>query len=124
MEIVVWIATGALAGLFLIAGLAKMLAPKEKLKDQGLEYVEDFSDTTIRIIGGLEILAAIGLILPGVTGIATVLVPVAATCLVFTMIAAIYVHVRRGETSEIPKNIAILALAAFVAFARFGPYPL
>jgi hypothetical protein len=43
-----------------------------------MTFMEDFTDGPIKAIGALEGLAAVGLILPGITGIAPVLVPLAA----------------------------------------------
>ena len=77
----------------------------------------------MKAIGALELLAAIGLVLPAVTGIAPVLVPLAGVGLGLLMIGAAVVHVRRGEVSFIAVNAALLAAAAFVAWGRFGPYP-
>jgi uncharacterized membrane protein YphA (DoxX/SURF4 family) len=76
----------------------------------------------IKARGVLEILAAIGLILPAALDIAPILVPLAATGLVLMMIGAIIVHSRRKETQALPINIILLLLAAFVAWGRFGPY--
>jgi hypothetical protein len=62
------------------------------------------------------------LILPAVTGIAPILVPLAATGLAITMVLAIVVHLRRGEAKVIAPNLVLLALAVFVAWGRFGDY--
>jgi DoxX-like family len=88
-------------------------------------WVEDFSDPTVRTIGALEVLAALGLLLPAVTGVAAVLVPIAAVGLVVLMVGAAATHRRRGELLPmIPINAALLLLAVVVAWARFGPYSL
>lgn len=121
MNVVLWIVAGVLAAAFLGAGLAKLTQPKAKLAKQ-MAWVEDFSQPTIRLIGTAEVLAAIGLILPAIFGIATVLVPLAATGLVIVMIGAIITHARRHEANLIVVNVILLALAAFVAWGRFGPY--
>ena len=120
MNIALWVAAGLLAVAFLAAGLSKLVQPKEKLAER-TPYVEDFSAGAVKAIGGLEVLGAIGLILPGITKIAPVLVPLAATGLALMMIGAIVVHLRRGE-KQIVVNIVLLALAVFVAWGRFGPY--
>ena len=88
--------------------------------DEG-DPAEGESRRTIRFIGIAEILGAIGLILPGATGIAAVLTPIAAVCLAVTMVLAAVVHGRRGETQAIVVNVVLLALALFVAVMRFGP---
>jgi hypothetical protein len=86
-------------------------------------YVEDMSDVQVKTIGGLEVLAAIGLILPSVLNVAPVLSGLAAIGLVLTTIGAIVLHVRRGETdARLAVNFMLLALALVVAWARFGPY--
>lgn len=123
MNIVLWVLQGLLAAAFLMAGLAKVSQPKDKLVKQ-MGWVEDFSENAVKGIGAVEILAALGLILPAATGIATILTPLAATGLVVTMILAGIVHVRRGEQSKLPINIVLLILVAIVAWGRFGPYSL
>ena len=72
MNTVLWIVAGLLALVFLGAGLMKALRPKEALATSGLAWVEDFSPAMVKTIGGLEVLAAIGLILPAVLDIAPV----------------------------------------------------
>ncbi len=124
MNVVLWVLAGLLAALFLFAGLGKLTQPKEKLLAQGsnMAWTEDFSDGPIKLIGALEVLAAIGLIVPALVKTATVLVPLAALGLVLLMIGAIVVHLRRGETQNVIVNGVLLVLAAVVAWGRFGPY--
>ncbi|GAA4228717.1 putative membrane protein YphA (DoxX/SURF4 family) [Streptosporangium album] len=121
MNVALWIAQGLLAAAFLFGGLTKATQPREKLAGN-MPWVQDFSDGQVKAIGTVEVLAAIGLIAPAVTGILPVLTPLAAVGLVITMIAAAVVHARRGEYPGIAVNVVLLALAAFVAWGRFGPY--
>ncbi|WP_048552824.1 DoxX family protein [Nostocoides japonicum] len=120
MNIALWVVAALLAVAFLMAGSMKVSRSKEKLASS-MGWVEDFSAGTVKFIGVMEILGAVGLILPAATGIATVLTPLAATGLAVTMVLAAIVHVRRGETSNIGVNIVLLLLALFVAVMRFGP---
>lgn len=120
MNIVLWIVAGVLALAFLAAGLMKVSQPKEKLA-ASMGWVDDFSPGTVKFIGTMEILGAIGLILPAATGIAPVLTPLAATGLAITMVLAAIVHGRRGEPQMILVNAVLLVLALFVAIMRFGP---
>src|SRR5262245_43285962 len=122
MNVLLWIFAGLLAGLFLGAGVTKLLRPKEKLAASGMAWTDDFSARTVKLIGTLEILAAIGLILPAVTGIAPVLVPLAALGLALLMASAAVVHARRREVPMIVGNVVLLILAAVVVWGRFGPY--
>ncbi|WP_327108259.1 DoxX family protein [Nonomuraea glycinis] len=122
MNIALWIVAGLLALLFLGAGAMKLTQPKAKLAASGLSWTEDFSDNTVKAIGGLEALAGLGLILPAALGILPVLTPLAATGLVLVMIGAAITHVRRKEYPVIAANVVLLVAAAFVAWGRFGPY--
>ena len=123
MDIALWIVAGLLAVVFLLAGGAKLTSKREDLIEQ-MAYIEDISDSTVKAIGAVEVLGAIGLILPGVTGISPVLVPLAAVGLGLDQIGAMVVHGRRGETRERPMNLLFIVMAAFVAWGRFGSYPL
>jgi uncharacterized membrane protein YphA (DoxX/SURF4 family) len=123
MNVLVWILQVLLAFAFLAAGVMKISQPRNKLATN-MGWVEDFSDNTVKLIGALELLAGIGLLLPAVTGVATVLVPLAAVGLALQMVLAALTHRRRGELQMIGINAVLLLLAVVVAWARFGPYPL
>jgi hypothetical protein len=121
MNVVLWVVAGLLAAAFLGSGVLKLSQPKEKLAAAGMGWTDDFSASTVKTIGGLELLAAIGLILPGALGIAAVLVPLAAVGLALIMIAAVITHARRHELPFIAINVVLLALALVVIVGRFGP---
>jgi uncharacterized membrane protein YphA (DoxX/SURF4 family) len=121
MNIALWIIAGLLAVAFLASGAMKLTQPKEKLAASGMGVVEDFSAGTVKAIGTLEVLAAVGLILPGALDIAPILVPLAAVGLVLLMVGAMITHLRRHEAQAIVVNLALLALAVLVAWSRFGP---
>lgn len=122
MNVVLWIVAGLLALAFLAAGGMKVAQPKEKLAASGMGWVDDFSPNAIKAIGTLEVLAAVGLVLPPLLDVAPVLAPLAALGLVLTMVGAAITHGRRGETQMIVVNLVLGALAAVVAWGRFGPY--
>ena len=96
MNVAMWIAAAVLAVAFLAAGAMKLTQPKEKLAQSGMGWTEDFSPGAIKAIGALEVLAAIGLILPAALDIVPDLVPVAAVGLVVLMLGAIVTHLRRN----------------------------
>lgn len=122
MNVALWIVAGILAAAFLAAGLSKALTPKDGLLPR-MPWVADFSAAQVKGIGIVEVLGAIGLILPGITKIAPILVPIAATGLAITMVLAFVMHARRGEAKQsIGPNFVLFALAVFVAWGRFGPY--
>src|SRR5829696_9855406 len=123
MNLSLWIVAGLLAFVYLLSGIAKLIVPKEKLATApGGGWVEDFSAGSVKAIGALEVLAAVGLILPAATGIAPVLVPLAAFGLVLIMVGAVITRIRRHEFKFMVADLAYLALAGFVAWGRFfGP---
>ena len=123
MNLFLWILQILLAAVFAGAGLTKLTQPKENLLDR-MAWVRDVPLTQVKALGAAEVLAALGLILPGLTGVATVLTPLAAVGLVIVMIGAIVVHARAKETPAVAVTVVLLILAAIVAWGRFGPYPL
>jgi uncharacterized membrane protein len=123
MNVVLWIVQGVLAAVFLMAAVMKATQPREKLLER-LPWVDDFSTGTVRFIGVMELLAAIGLILPAVTGVAVFLTPLAATGLVVMMLLAVLTHIRRREPGAIVFTAVLVLAAAFVAWGRLGPYSL
>jgi DoxX-like family len=122
MNLALWIIAGLLATVFLVAGANKLFIPRQKLaKAPGGGWVNDFSAGFIKTLGAVEILGAVGLILPAALDIAPVLVPLAAIGLATIMVGAAIVTYRRQEPKHVLVNLAYLALIAFVAVGRFGP---
>ena len=87
MKPLLWIAQGILAGVFLMTGTMKLLIKKESLVDK-MGFVEDFSQQQIYVFGLLEIVGALGVILPRMTGILPWLTPLAVVGLALTMTGA------------------------------------
>jgi uncharacterized membrane protein YphA (DoxX/SURF4 family) len=123
VNLALWIVAIVLAAGFAATGLMKLFVPKEKLVSSGQGWAQEVRPTSIRLIGVIELLGAAGLILPAVTHIVPILVPVAAIGLVLVMVGAAAVQARRKEATNIGVNIVLLAFAVFVAWGRFGPYP-
>ncbi|MEU1590844.1 DoxX family protein [Micromonospora sp. NPDC005710] len=124
MNLALWIAAGVLAAVALTGGITKTFVPKEKLAAaHGGGWTADASVGFVKTLGVLELLAAVGLILPAVLDIAPVLVPVTAICWVLLMVGAMITHLRLGEGTFVALNLVYLALAAFVAWGRLGPEP-
>jgi hypothetical protein len=122
MHLTLWIIAGLLAAVFAAGGVFKLSVPKEKLAAApGGGWVEGFSPRAIQALGVVDLLAAIGLVLPAVLGIAPIFVPLAAVGIVALMVGAVIVRLHHGAVQAIPVDLAYLALAAFVAWGRFGP---
>ena len=123
MNVALWIVTGVLAAAYLFGGAGKVIISKAKIAtvSASARWVEDFSAGSVKAIGALEMLGAVGLVLPAVLDIAPVLVPLAALGLVMVMIGAVLTRVRRREFKFMGVDLVYLGLAAFVAWGRLGP---
>ena len=105
MNTALWIIAGLLATVFLVAGSNKLFIPREKLaRAPGGGWVLDFSAGFVKALGAVEILGAVGLILPALLDIAPVLVPLAATGLATIVVGAAIVTYRRQEFKHVMLN--------------------
>jgi hypothetical protein len=115
MEIAYWIVGGLLALFYLYAGGLKVSRSQEQLRPM-MGWVDTVPMPLVRAIGAVELLGAIGLILPPLTGIAPGLAPAAAIGFVVLQIGAAALHVSRGESRLIGLNIVALLTAAATAW--------
>ncbi len=121
MSIALWIAQVLLAGMYGMAGNMKMFQPDSVRKNAQMTWAHDKQDEYIRFVGISELLGAVGLILPILTGILAWLTPVAAIGLSLIQLLAIFsVHLPKKEYNVIPVNIVLLALSVFVTYGRFA----
>lgn len=115
MKIASWIVQVLLALVFIASGSMKLFA-----FDQLAASAPALADqrALVTFIGVAELAGAIGLILPALTGIFPVLTTWAAVGLATIMVLATGFHLSRGEVSHAVVTVILLALAAFVIFAR------
>jgi putative oxidoreductase len=123
MNIALWVIQILLALAFLLAGVPKATQPIPTLSKR-LTWAKDVPAPFVRFIGVAEILGALGLILPALTGILPWLTVAAAIGLAVIMVAAIIFHILRGETNRIAFNIVFLLLLLFVTYGRIALAPL
>jgi uncharacterized membrane protein YphA (DoxX/SURF4 family) len=123
MNTALWVAQFLLAALFMLVGIMKLMMSREQAMERA-RYMEDLTEDQVRWIGTLEVLGAIGLIAPAVTGILPWLTPLAGVGFALTMVGATLLHWRRGEYPPIVMNLVLLGLAVFVAYGRFVVEPL
>ena len=110
-----WIVQGVLAVMFLLAGVPKLVMSAEQMAAPGpIQLPVAF----IRFIGVCEILGAIGMIVPGVTGIKPGLTPLGAAGLVIIMIGATVVNLVDGPAPAAALTVVLGLLAAFVVYGR------
>jgi uncharacterized membrane protein YphA (DoxX/SURF4 family) len=119
MNIFIWIAQILLALVFAGSGFSKLVQPYEKLAAR-MAYVNDYTQGVIRAIGTLEVLGAIGVVLPVLTGILPWLTPLAALGLSLIQILAFTtVHLPKKEYNVLPVNLVLLLLSMFVLYGRW-----
>ena len=119
MNIALWIVQGLLAVMFGMAGIMKTFQTS-KAREQ-MSWAKNRSDGFIRFVGISELLGAVGLILPLLTGILPWLTPLAAIGLTLIQLLAIFTeHLPQKEYNIIPMNIVLLALAVFVVVGRWS----
>ena len=124
-DLPLWVGQIVLALLFLVFGYTHTVDFEKASARPGLTWMAAVGRDRMRIIGMLEILGAIGLILPAATGILPWLTPVAATALAVLMGLAIVFHARRpDEGRNIVFNLMLGAIAALVAYGRLVIAPL
>jgi hypothetical protein len=119
MQVAVWIVTGLLALAMLSAGGMKLAIPRAKLM-QRMHWAKTWRDGSVKLLGLAEVLGAVGLIVPQVTGRLPILTPIAAVCLVVLMLGAVKTHVDLKEPVVAPGILALLGV--FIALARFGVF--
>lgn len=115
MNIALWIVQALLAAAFAMGGFMKLFTPMEEFV-QAMPWAQDFQAYQIKGIGALEVLGALGLILPMALKRLQFLTPTAAAGLLLTMGGAAITHLNRGES--IVPNIVLGLLLIFVIYGR------
>jgi len=123
MNVALWIVQVLLALLFLWAGGTKLVLPLDVLASMGSPNQVQLPGWFIRFTGVVEVLGALGLILPGLLGIKPGLTPLAAAGLVIVMIGAVATTLMSGEVSMALLPLVVGVLCAFVAYGRWRLAP-
>jgi uncharacterized membrane protein YphA (DoxX/SURF4 family) len=120
MNILLWVLQVLLALAFFAHGWMLLFPPAA--------IVEQMNATMPRwfqlFLGVAEVLAAVGLTLPGVTRTQPWLVAWAAAGIMIVMICATIFHLMRNEISSGAITAVLLALATFVAYMRWRVAPI
>jgi putative oxidoreductase len=120
MNIALWVLQVLLAAAFLAHGLLLLSPPPEIAAQMNAELPRWFW----LFLGVAEVLAALGLTVPGITRVMPSLVPAAALGVVIVMISATIWHLVRAEYSSAAITAVLLAMAAFTAYARWRIAPI
>ena len=120
MNIALWVIQVLLAGMYGMAGSMKTFTPDKVRTNPQMTWAHDKQDGYIRFVGISELLGAVGLIIPALTGILPWHTPLAAVGLAIIQLLAIFtVHLPKKEYQVIPVNVVLLVLAIIAAYGRF-----
>jgi uncharacterized membrane protein YoaK (UPF0700 family) len=120
MNTTLWVVQGMLAAVFFAAGTMMITQSHAQMIEKHGWWVEHTPVALVKLLGALEVLAAIGLIVPRTAGILPVLTPLAACGVVIVMIGGSIIHGRENEYPEAVLTVVLGAAAVFVAWGRFG----
>lgn len=116
-SIAMWAAQLMLAAAYGLFGSMKATQPLDQLAGK-MTWIPDFPPLFVRTLGIVEVLGAIGLILPSLTRIYPRLTVVAALCILVHQFCAVALHLSKGEVNVLGLNAVLIALAAFIFWGR------
>jgi uncharacterized membrane protein YphA (DoxX/SURF4 family) len=114
MNIVLWILQVLLALAFLAHGWMFLAPPPDIAVQMNASLPRWFQ----LFLGVAEVLAGVGLILPGVTRIQPWLITWAAVGIMIVTISATVFHVARSEMSSAVITLLLFVMATFLAYMR------
>jgi uncharacterized membrane protein YphA (DoxX/SURF4 family) len=120
MNVVLWVLQVLLAVAFFAHGWLFLAPPPDIAALMNASLPRWFQ----LFLGVAEIVAALGLTLPGVTRILPWLVVWAAVGVMIVMISATVYHIARGEISSAAITAVLLAMASFTAYGRWLRAPI
>ena len=120
MNILLWTLQVLLALAFLAHGCLFLFPPAAMVEQMNASLPRWFQ----LFLGVAEVLAAVGLTLPGITRIQPWLVSCAAVGVMIVLISATGYHLMRGEISSAITTLALLAVATFIAYMRWRVAPI
>ncbi len=119
MNAILWVLQVLLAVAFFAHGMLFLTPPASMVEQMSI-----FPRAFQVFLGAAEVLAAIGLTLPGITRILPWLVPSAGAGLMIVMVCATFFHISRGEISSAFTTAVLFALLAWVAYMRWKVMPI
>lgn len=120
MNIALWVLQVLLALAFFAHGWMFLFPPASVVEQMNASLPRWFQ----LFLGVAEVLAAIGLTLPGVTGIKPSLVPAAALGIMMVLGSATVYHFIRGEISSGVITLVMFFMATALAYLRWAVAPI
>ncbi len=123
MTVVLWILQILLALVFLALGAFKLIRSKEQLLEK-VPALAPYRPVTIKAVALAEVLGAIGIVVPMLTGVAPELVPWAALGLGCVALGAAVAHAEQRDYKPLPVHAVLLVMAVAVMVGRSADFPL
>lgn len=123
MHVTLWIAQGVLAATLLWAAYMKLFVPIAQLSAMW-PWTAQIPALAVKLTGVVDLLGAVGLVLPAMLRIKPGLTPIAAVGIIVLMVCASVFHISRGEASVIGVNIFFTVVALFIAWGRWKKAPI
>ena len=120
MNILLWVLQVLLALAFFAHGWMLLFPPPAIVAQMNASMPRWFQ----LFLGVAEILAAVGLTLPGVARVQPWLVSCAAAGIMIVLMSATIYHVARGELSSAVITAVMFSVATFVAYMRWRVVPI
>lgn len=114
MEIAYWIVAGLLAAFYLYGGGLKLVRTQDELRPM-MAWVDRMPMAAVRAIGAVEVLGAVGLVLPPATGVAPWLALAAAVGFAVLQVGALRTHLAMGDR-QVAMNVVLVVAALVVAW--------
>lgn len=118
MSLFLWILQIVLALMFVGIGGQRLTRSAVQLRK--LPWTDGYPPAAIRALGGVELLAGLCLLIPGVMGWAPLLTVLAAAGLVVLMALAVLLHLRRGQGQSAVLPAILLVMAGIVVWGRLS----
>jgi uncharacterized membrane protein len=118
MNTLLWVLQSLMAVTFFVPGIFKLIFSEQQLVAKGMAGVEGLPLAVIRFIGIMEILGAIGIILPMLLNILPELTVVSAIGFALIMIPAEIISCKRHEYKKVFINAIIFLICIFISYGR------
>jgi hypothetical protein len=119
LNIILWVTQALLAATLIWAAAMKLFQPIEKLSAMW-PWAGQVPVALVKFTGIIDLLGALGLLLPALLRIRPKLTPIVAVAIIVLMVCAGIFHTARGEASVIGVNIIFALMATFIAWGRFS----
>ncbi len=113
-----WLAQCVVAFTYFWVGAVRLMTPITALEPR-IGWVRDLAaQTPLRVVGSLELLLALGVLIPAMTRFQPVITPICAGLLAVLAAVSAMVHGFEGEWVRVGTSSALCLLSVFVAWGR------